>query len=232
MYNRTYDKANKIRQKLLLFIDNELLSNQKYSKISNVVDSFKICFDETFSHNNLSNYNKCNINSSNSTTPSINTNFNFPPSLIKRNKCKNNTYNKKTNNNEVTNVKKTNKTKTLNQNMFMERIIEMNNNKYVVKFKSSNSKTILVEQKKNKDCAFLSELCDKLKKRKRNDKSKNNKKHSGICRNKSNLTTIQKKTKIIETKLNFEKLRKTYKKTSIDYNHNFLNLQNEKIINQ
>ena len=232
MYNRCYYKANKIRQKLLLLIDNEILSNKKHSKSFNDEESFKICFDEKFSHESSCNYQISNFNSLNSTTIS-NTISNFSPSLIKntRNQYKTNTYDKKIINNIITNGKKNNKAKTFNQHIIIEKKNETDNNNYVIKLKLKNSKTILVKQEKNKDYTFLLELCDKFKRRKENRKIKNNKNRTMISRNRSNFASTKKKMKKIETKLNFEKIPKPYKKTSIDNNHNCFILENGKIIN-
>ena len=234
MYNRSYYKANTVRQKLLLFIDNEILSNKKYSKPISEAESLKICFDEKFSHESLYNYQICNYNSliPTKTKILIKTIYNFSPSLIKntRNQYKTNTYDKKIINNVITNVNKNYKTKTFNQNIVIEENTEMDNNKYVIKLKLKNSKTILVKQKKNKDYIFLLELCDKYKKLKENRKTKKNKKRTSINRNRSNFASTKKKIKKIETKMNFENLRKSHKKTSIDNNYNCFKLKNEKLL--
>ena len=194
-----YSKHNRIRSKLLLFIDNEIQSKIKESNQNlklNCEDEIliKISFEETFIQKQINNH----YHSSSSSILKIRKNNNSDKSFStidnSPNKITKTSTKKIRNSHSKTLIKKDNST-----NKLFDNIICFNEKVYSLKNVSRQSSTFLILPKQKKSAEYLKSLCNNLK----------------ICENDKKYVKNIKSIYINTKMLNFNNDKKVIRKSNV-----------------
>ena len=158
---KSYSKYNRIRSKLLIFIDNEIQSKIKQNKQNlkfSCNDDIRISFEETFIQNQT---NKYDFPSSNILKPKKNDNFDKSLSThdISLNKITKKSCHKKR---DYTHSK----ILGYYSSKLINNIISFKKKFYSIKNLSKQSSTFLILPKQKNAAKYLKTLCNKLKKHK------------------------------------------------------------------
>ena len=159
----SYSKYNRIRAKLLLFIDSEIQSKIKHQKLKfNCEDEIKISFEETFIQKQIDKYDfssskilKTKIDNSNKT---ISTNVESSKKITEKPHHK-----KRSNVHSKTFTKEGN-----HPNKLLNDTIRFNQKFYSIKNVTKQSSTFLILPKQKNATRYLKTLCNNLKIRSKN----------------------------------------------------------------
>ena len=201
-----YFKYNRIRTKLLLFIDNEIQSkikqNNQYIKF-NYRDEIRISFEETFTQKQI-NKNDFPFLNNLKTEKNDNSNKSFSTTDGYSNKV-----NKKSNQKEINNIHS--KAFVNHPNKLFNNIIFLNKKFRSIKNISRQTSSILLKSKQKNSAKYLKNLCNNLK------KCKNDKKPAKYIRSISVSTKFldSNKNKKVSKKSNEIKIRKSKKDNNL-----------------
>ena len=222
----SYSKNNKIRTKLLLFIDNEIQSKIKENgqKLKFTVEyetEFKISFEETFTQTHTNKYDFYSLNTQKKQKDD-NIGKSYSTIDYSSKKISGKLYQ---NERGIIHSKTLNKEDNL-QKKILNNTICFNNKIYTIKNVSRQSSTFLILKKQKNAAAYLKNLCNNLKITKSNKSHTRYSKHTNIntkfSDSKQNKTSSKKSNEI---KIQKSKINKKYTNSS------FSKLQNVNAVN-
>ena len=174
--NNIYSLANKIRTKLLLFIDNEISRKSLNSHKKNIIneEQIEIHFEETY--NQKSDNKICYSINFSKTPPTLDTSSKIKKTVNNQNYFNSNSntrrdFQRRTMEHKIDNcnpIRIASKNKTTNNITKNNNFILVDDNKYMIKANIKQSRAILIEKKKlvksEKDETYLKNLCRSFKK--------------------------------------------------------------------